>query len=212
MRSSNNLRPTPRRRCAAACRGRCGRRCRCSKGWVANVPGIVGLVTRMPSPQARVELAEMMGVMRHESFYVLRTWIDEDLGIYLGWSAREGSFSDGGPYVNETGDVALVFSGEEYPDPGTPQRLTPRGPHIGDAEASYLVHLYEEEATFPANLNGRFHGVVVDRRRRNALLFNDRFGMNRVYVHECADGIYFAAEAKAILAVRPELQTIDSRA
>ena len=165
----------------------------------------------MPAPEARVELAEMMRVLRHESFYVLRTWIDEELGIYLGWSARQGSFSDSDAHVNETGDVALIFSGEEYPEPGTPQRLAQRGHHIGDAEASYLVHLYEDEAAFPANLNGRFHGVVIDRRRRSALLFNDRFGMNRVYVHECADGIYFAAEAKAILAVRPELRTIDAQ-
>ena len=176
------------------------------------MPGIVGLVTRLPPPQAKAELVEMMRVMRHEPFYVLRTWMDETLGLYLGWSARQGSFSDAGPHLNETGDVVLVFSGEDYPEPGTRQRLKEQGHTIGDAEASYIVHQYEEDPSFPANLNGRFHGVLIDRRRGSALLFNDRYGMNRVYVHECADGTYFAAEAKAILAARPELRTIDARA
>ena len=169
-------------------------------------------VTRLPPPQAKAELVEMMRVMRHEPFYVLRTWMDETLGLYLGWSARQGSFSDAGPHLNETGDVVLVFSGEDYPEPGTRQRLKEQGHTIGDAEASYIVHQHEEDPSFPANLNGRFHGVLIDRRRGSALLFNDRYGMNRVYVHECPDGTYFAAEAKAILAARPELRTIDARA
>ena len=38
------------------------------------------------------------------------------------------------------------------------------------------------------------------------MLFNDRYGMHRIYYHESKDAFYFAAEAKAILAVCPELQ------
>ena len=33
--------------------------------------------------------------------------------------------------------------------------------------------------------------------------------MNRIYHHESKDAFYFAAEAKAILAVRPELRTVN---
>src|SRR5262249_49473629 len=75
-----------------------------------------------------------------------------------------------------------------------------------DASAAYLVHVYEEDTTFPAGLNGMFHGLVADRRRGLVTLFNDRFGMHRLYVHEAPDALYFAAEAKAILAGRPELR------
>src|SRR5207302_6917716 len=66
--------------------------------------------------------------------------------------------------------------------------------------------------SFPACLNGRFHGLLVDGARRTAFLFNDRFGMHRLYYHQ-ADGesFYFAAEAKALLAVRPELRAMDTR-
>ena len=75
----------------------------------------------------------------------------------------------------------------------------------------YLVHLYEEDPSFPAGLNGRFHGLLTDRNRRTAVLFNDRYGMHRIYYHESKDAFYFAAEAKAILAVCPELRRMDPR-
>ena len=65
---------------------------------------------------------------------------------------------------------------------------------------------------FPAGLNGRFHGLLIDRNLGTAALFNDRYGMHRMYYHESRDALYFAAEAKAILAVRPELRTIDPQA
>jgi asparagine synthase (glutamine-hydrolysing) len=175
------------------------------------MPGIVGLVTRMPRERAESELRLMLGVMGHESFYSIRTWTDESLGIYVGWTARQGSFSDAGPHHNETGDVVLIFSGDDYSTDDTIQDLKARGHRLGDARSSYLVHLYEEQPDFPAGLNGLFHGVVIDRRRRSVTFFNDRYGMHRLYRHESNDAAYFAAEAKAILAVRPELRRIDTR-
>ena len=42
-------------------------------------------------------------------------------------------------------------------------------------------------------------------------VFNDRYGMERLYYHQADDTVYFAAEAKAILAVRPNLRSIDAR-
>jgi asparagine synthase (glutamine-hydrolysing) len=43
------------------------------------------------------------------------------------------------------------------------------------------------------------------------MLFNDRYGMHRIYYHEAKEAFYFAAEAKAILAVCPELRSADAR-
>ncbi len=131
--------------------------------------------------------------------------------MYVGWVARKDSFSDGMPLRNERGDVVLVFSGEEFPEPGTAQRLKERGHELDVAGPSYLAHLYEEDPSFPAGLNGRFHGLLTDRSRGTAMLFNDRYGMHRIYYHESKDAFYFAAEAKAILAVRPELRRMDPR-
>lgn len=175
------------------------------------MPGIVGLITRMPREQAVPQLVRMVETLRHESFYTTETWIDESSGVYVGWAARRGSFSEGMPLRNERGDVVLVFSGEEFPDPGTAKRLKVQGHQLDVNGPSYLVHLYEEDSSFPAGLNGRFHGLLTDRNRGTAMLFNDRYGMHRIYFYQSEDAFYFAAEAKAILAVRPELRRMDSR-
>ena len=176
------------------------------------MPGIVGLITRMPRKRAEQELISMVKSVSHETFYSTGMLVDESLGVYVGWAERKGSFSDGMPIWNERRDVGLVFSGEEFPDPGTAFRLKELGHVLDDSGPSYLVHLYEEDHSFPACLNGRFHGLIIDRTLRTVKLFNDRYGMHRIYYHESKDGFYFAAEAKAILKVRPELRSLDPKA
>jgi asparagine synthase (glutamine-hydrolysing) len=163
----------------------------------------------MPRVEAERELLQMVAALCHEDFYVTGTWIDQSLGIYVGWIVRENSFSDRMPLQNADRDVVLVFAGEEFPEPGAPRGLKERGHDLSQSGPSYLLHAYQEDPSFPAGLNGRFHGLLVDQRRKTALLFNDRYGMGRLYCHESKDGFYFAAEAKAILAVRPELRSMD---
>jgi asparagine synthase (glutamine-hydrolysing) len=153
----------------------------------------------------------MVQTLCHESFYTSGVWTDPALGIYVGWVARRGSFADGMPLKNESGEVNLIFSGEEFPAPGIITTLKKRGHEIEPGVPSYLVHRYEDESDFPKQLNGRFHGLVADRTRDTVMLFNDRFGLHRLYFHEAKDAVYFAAEAKAILKVRPELRAIDVR-
>jgi asparagine synthase (glutamine-hydrolysing) len=176
------------------------------------MPGIVGLITTRPRQWAEEQLGRMVKSLLHEPFYTTGTWTNESLGVYVGWVARENSFSDAMPIRNEKDDVVLVFAGEDYPEPGTARRLKARGHLCEDRGPSYLVHLYEEDpGRFFANLNGRFQGLLADSERGTATLFNDRFGLQRIYVHEAAEACYFSAEAKAILAVRPELRRIDPR-
>src|ERR1019366_1357713 len=159
------------------------------------MPGIAGLITKKPQQHAVLRLTRMV----------------ESSGVYVGWVARRGSFSDGMPLRNEHGDVVLAFSGEEFPEPGTAQRLKAKEHEFDVAGPSYLVHLYEEDPSFPAGLNGRFHGLLADRNRGTAVLFNDRYEMHRIYYQQSKDAFYFAAEAKAILAVRPELRSMDPK-
>jgi len=173
------------------------------------MPGLVGLITKLRHEDANRRLLAMLGTLRHEPFYATGTWCDESLGVYLGWAARTGSFSDGMPLVSEQGNAILVFSGEDHFEPDTHAGLKERGHAVEPDGPGYLIHLYEEDPTFPAGLNGWFHGLIADRTRGTATLFNDRFGMHRLYYHESKDAFYFAAEAKAILSVRPELRKIN---
>src|SRR5579862_6901546 len=102
------------------------------------MPGIVGLVTKLPRERAEKLLSRMVEALRHESSYVTGTWIDESLGVYVGWTDRKNSFCDAMPLINETGDVCLVFSGEDYPEPGTAARLRGRGHLLDKGSSSYL--------------------------------------------------------------------------
>ena len=54
-------------------------------------------------------------------------------------------------------------------------------------------------------------GHANQMRRKQAIVFNDRYGMNRLYFHEKEDGFYFASEAKALLKILPELRQLDLR-
>src|SRR5271157_2133302 len=120
------------------------------------MPGIVGLLTKMPREWAEPELLRMIESIRHEPFYGTGMWIDESLGVYVSWAIPKNSFADGMPLHNEQKDVVLVFSGEEYPEPGIARRLIGRGHGLDEEGPSYLVQLYEECRNFPASLNGRF--------------------------------------------------------
>lgn len=154
----------------------------------------------------------MIESLRHENSYVTGTWAEDSLGIYVGWVARKGSFSGEMPLRNECGDSVLVFSGEEFPDASVKEQLKRKGHEVREGGASYLVHVSEEDPQFPAGLNGRFQGLLIKRHHETATLFNDRYGMHRIYYHQSKDAFYFAAEAKAILAVHPELGSMDPRA
>lgn len=176
------------------------------------LPGIVGLISKVSCERAEAQLREMTAAIQHERFYRSGSWIDFEQGVYVGWSARQGSFAESMPIRNERGDVTLIFSGEEFPEPGLVTALKERGHSLDSNAASYLVHRYEEERDFPKQLNGRFHGLVADRTRGTVLLFNDRYGLQRLYYYEGKDAVYFASEAKAILRVCPELRTVDPKA
>ena len=175
------------------------------------MPGIVGCLTLRPRECAEEKLMRMLDVVRQQDIDVTNVWVEESLGLYIGWVARKGSFSSEVSLRNESGDVALFFSGEEFPEPGTEALLKEHGHEFDPSGPSYLPHLYEEDPRFPAGLNGRFYGVLIDRNRRTAFLFNDRYAMHRVYYHRSNDGFYFAGEAKAILAVCPETRKMDSQ-
>jgi asparagine synthase (glutamine-hydrolysing) len=168
------------------------------------MPGIVGLITKKSREWAQPQLQRMVETLKHESFYETGTWIDESLGVYLGWVARKGSFSSGLPWYNDKEDVIVGFSGEEFSGPGAASQKC----SCSARESSYIVRSYEQDASFPAGLNGTFHGLVADRKSGKVLLFNDRYGMHRLYYHEAREAFYFSAEAKAILAVKPELRSV----
>ena len=116
------------------------------------------------------------------------------------------------PVWNETNDVCLIYYGENFADQSITDTLKTRGHDFDPFNATYLVHLFEEQgAAFLETLNGWFCGVLIDLRNREVFLFNDRYGMQRIYYHERKDALYFSSEAKSLLKVRPELRHFDMK-
>lgn len=169
------------------------------------MPGIVGIISPGVSQEREAALRVMVQSMMHESFYRSGVQTQASLNIAAGWVARSGSFSDGMPLWNRTRDVCLIFAGEDYPDGVELTRLSSRFGKLDDGSPQYLVHLYEELGdAFFAKLNGWFAGVVIDLRQNKVVVFNDRFGLHRIYYSDNDFGFYFASEAKALLKVLPQ--------
>jgi asparagine synthase (glutamine-hydrolysing) len=172
--------------------------------------GLCGIIGGRRREESRVRLETMVSALRDEPFYRSGSYVREDIGFSAGWTCHPGSFGDGLPVQNETGDVLLFIAGEVHLDRGTRAWLKERGHVVDGLGATTLVHLYEEHGPgFVAGLNGGFHGLLVDLRTKTGFLFNDRYGLRRLYVHEKDGEVFFAAQAKALLAVLPETREFD---
>ncbi len=175
------------------------------------MPGIVGIISRTPSAEHSALVNSMVKCLKHEPFYTEGTYVNAELGLCSGWACHKGAFDDCLPIWNERKDVCLLFSGEDFPDQADVDALR-RSHEFGLDDASYLVHLYETKGCeFLEKLNGWFSGVLLDLREQKLVLFNDRYGANRIYYHEDARGFYFASEAKALLKILPGTRQIDLR-
>jgi asparagine synthase (glutamine-hydrolysing) len=175
------------------------------------MPGLVGIITRKDSEAAKLELRQMIAAMCHESFYESGEWCDESAGVYAGWIRRKGTSPSGAPIQDAAGNQILLLSGEEFSDPNSSYFFEHHDKASDSRLKSFLLKRLHDVRKFAAGLNGRFQGLLVDRSAGTATLFNDRYGLHRVYYHAAVDGFYFAAEAKSILAVKPELRSIDPR-
>ena len=176
------------------------------------MPGIVGIISQRPSKQYDALVKSMVKCLKHEPFYSDGTYTNEELGLWSGWACHKGAFGDCLPIWNEKKDICLLFSGEDFTDQADIDALRMRGHEFGPNDASYLVHLYEEVGcAFLEKLNGWLSGILLDLREKKLVLFNDRFGVNRLYYHEDARGFYFSSEAKSLLRILPATRQLDLR-
>lgn len=174
------------------------------------MPGIVGIIGQGPAGSLREELRRMAGGMYRRDSFASGTYVDEKLHAYVGWTGHHGSYADCLPIKSASGDLTLFFAGEHYAPEGDEERRAARDSRCSPHKAEVLLPLYRDKSdAFFSYLNGFFHGLILDARNDQVILFNDRFGMQRLYYHEEPDAFYFASEAKSILAVRPELRAFD---
>jgi asparagine synthase (glutamine-hydrolysing) len=115
------------------------------------------------------------------------------------------------PLVSRNERLVLIIVGEHFPQ--LRKTISANGNGFLNWIGQDLLALYEEsEGKLLASLNGWFCGLAADLKLRKVTLFNDRYGMGRVYFHEGMDEFIFASEAKSLLRIRPSLRAIEPRA
>ena len=176
------------------------------------MPGITGIIAKHSAAYRPEQIHPMLRIMLHESFYTSGIYQNAEVGVSIGFVSLPGPFSECMPIYNENKDLVMFFSGECYGDAETKERLRRQGHQFAAEGASYLVHLFEEtgEESLQA-LNGWFSGVIVDIARKKVFLFNDRYGIQRIYYHETEQLFFFSSEAKSLLTILPALREIDLR-
>jgi asparagine synthase (glutamine-hydrolysing) len=176
------------------------------------MPGIAGIISSNSSDKCQNQLQSMIDCMKYESFYVSGNYCAPELGIYAGWIAIDGSFASRQVFSNERRDIALLLSGECLSDSPDSTKRGQSKDFSQQPSGRSLIELYEKEGDrFFQRLNGLFSGLLIDKRQRQAFLFNDRYGIERLYACETSDGLYFASEAKALLRVLPECRVFDEK-
>jgi asparagine synthase (glutamine-hydrolysing) len=172
------------------------------------MPGIVGIISRRPAEQCHTVIKAMLASMKHEPIYTSGTYSVPEMGVFTGWIALDGSFASDQVFFNKDKNIALVWAGECFVDSTSSPAMRENGANNNGEDN--IVRLYERKGSrFVGDLNGLFSGFLIDKARKTALLFNDRYGSERIYWHETSDAFYFASEAKALLRVLPALREFD---
>jgi asparagine synthase (glutamine-hydrolysing) len=146
----------------------------------------------------------------------------DDEGVFVkngsGLGIRRLSIIDlsGGhqPVFNEDRTIWVVFNGEIYNFCELRYELENRGHRFRThSDTEVIVHLYEDlGADCVKKLRGMFAFALFDERHRRLLLARDRLGKKPLHYAFASGRLYFGSEMKAILAVAPELATINSQA
>ena len=172
--------------------------------------GIAGFFSRNDTVARATVMQEMLGSMNRERLCTPGVISFPQFGLELGWLSSSGPAND--CVCGERNEVFLLFKGEDFSH-------SDLGKESGKGEAAYnmqiaagVLGLYEKFGSdLFIQLNGCFGGVMVDLRKNSVVLFNDRYGLSRIYYHDAPDGFYFSSEAKALLKVLPSLRQFDLR-
>jgi asparagine synthase (glutamine-hydrolysing) len=161
---------------------------------------IAGIVADGRPEDIKVRLGSMLDSMVHEPSDVLHVCSIPELRCYVGWISGKDSKSDIDSLILRRPDRLLVFSGEHFDDLGP---IAESASHRASAAA--LLHTDGgKREDILHEMNGWFAGVLVDVAAQSIVLFNDRFGLRRLYYSLSDGGFAFASEAKALLAIQPD--------
>jgi len=161
--------------------------------------GLVGILSSNGLKENSTALRRMLASIRHEEWYSEGQQTLDESHVSIGWVSHGDNHDDIKCSKNGSGVVAVLCTG------GIVRRH-----EVSEDQASYIIHQYEKRGeAFVGDLNGCFCGILVDQKQKKAFVFNDRFGVKRIFLCELKGAICFASEAKALLALSPVLRQFD---
>ncbi len=115
------------------------------------------------------------------------------------------------PIRNPRGTVWTVFNGEIFNYLELRRELEAEGRvFYTQSDTEVIVHLYDRDGDrFVEHLNGQFAIALWDSERRRLVLARDRAGIRPLLLARSDGRIWFASEAKALLAVLPQCAALD---
>jgi asparagine synthase (glutamine-hydrolysing) len=118
------------------------------------------------------------------------------------------------PLFSADRNLALIANGEIYNYIELGAALRERGCHFSSgSDSETILHAYASFGEeFLSQLHGMFAFALYDRSRATLLLVRDRLGIKPLYYTLTPDGIAFASEIKALLAILPRAPEINPTA
>lgn len=177
--------------------------------------GIAGLVQTHPDGEVdEATVHRMCDAIVHRG--------PDEEGIFVkagvGFGMRRLSIIDlsGGhqPIFNEDKTIWIVYNGEIYNFPELRSELQKRGHHFyTQTDTEVIVHLYEERgADCVQELRGMFAFALYDERCGKLMIARDRLGKKPLHYALSGGKLFFGSEIKSILAVAPELASVNNEA
>lgn len=162
---------------------------------------LAGIISPVPDIELPRLAARMARRLCHDRSHLIDGTSLAQVGLHVGWVAAHAKSADPTPAWSGSKRVGIILAGET---PGSERQSWPSKARVADNyEAQGVAAL--------AELNGVFSGVVIDLRDETVTVFNDRYGLSRIYYHDAAAGFFFASEAKALLTALPHLRQFSPR-
>ena len=176
------------------------------------MPGIFGVVdlgTDSPALAAeRREIASTMAAaMCYERDYVVDLISPRDVTACAGWVGRPLRSDRSYQAAVSEPRTTLLTAGE--PVVALEARIDQPCHTVGSGAGRLTAHLRQHGIDGLKDVDGTFAGFWIDHDRHMCVLFNDRYGIERLFLHNDGDRMLFASEAKAILAAAPSARAID---
>lgn len=175
------------------------------------MPGLFGVIDlgadRSPQrAQALLAVTRRMAeAMLYEPSYTVTFWCCSSIGAVVGRVGFELDASTDDRPSMHAGVLALT-TGEP-----TRSRAARSGDVQTESHAERLARFYHQQGDHAIALTGGVRsGILCDLRRQRCLLFTDRYARERVFLHSDERTLYFASEAKSLLAVVPAARNFDA--